>query len=74
LGQPVRRERYQTHETLRWRNAATGASLRVSCSSEQIEVGQSRTLPGAITPLGGVFLVDPALAARRNPRTSAVAI
>jgi hypothetical protein len=66
--QPVRRERYQTHETLQWRNAAPGASLRVSYSSEQIELGQSRTLPGAIMPLGEVVLVDPALAARRDPR------
>jgi hypothetical protein len=35
-GEPMRRLRYQTHETLRWRNAATGASLRVSYPSEEI--------------------------------------
>jgi hypothetical protein len=37
-GQPMRRVRYQTHETLQWRNAATGASLRVSYPSEQVEL------------------------------------
>lgn len=36
--QPMRRMRYQTHETLQWRNAATGASLRVSYPSEQVEL------------------------------------
>ena len=36
--QPMRRVRYQTHETLQWRNAATGASLRVSYPSEQVEL------------------------------------
>jgi hypothetical protein len=35
---PMRRVRYQTHETLQWRNAATGASLRVSYPSEQVEL------------------------------------
>jgi len=34
--QPVRRVRYQTHETLRWRNPETGASLRVSYPSEEV--------------------------------------
>jgi hypothetical protein len=34
--EPMRRLRYQTHETLQWRNAATGASLRVSYPSEEI--------------------------------------
>ena len=34
--QPVRRMRYQTHETLRWRNPETGASLRVSYPSEEV--------------------------------------
>ncbi|MGH8101180.1 MAG: hypothetical protein ACREIW_07775 [Chthoniobacterales bacterium] len=34
--QPVRRVRYQTHETMRWRNPATGASLRVSYPSEEV--------------------------------------
>ena len=33
---PMRRVRYQTHETLQWRNAATGASLRVCYPSEEI--------------------------------------
>ena len=36
--QPMRRVRYQTHETLQWRNPATGASLRVSYPSEQVEL------------------------------------
>lgn len=36
--QPMRRLRYQTHETLQWRNAATGASLRVSYPSEQVDL------------------------------------
>jgi hypothetical protein len=34
--QPVRRLRYHTHETLRWRNPQTGASLRVSYPSEEV--------------------------------------
>ena len=34
--QPLRRFRYQTHETMRWRNPATGASLRVSYPSEEV--------------------------------------
>jgi len=34
--EPMRRVRYQTHETLQWHNAATGASLRVSYPSEEI--------------------------------------
>jgi hypothetical protein len=38
LDQPMRRVRSQTHETLQWRNAATGASLRVSYPSEQVEL------------------------------------
>jgi hypothetical protein len=33
---PMRRVRYQTHETLQWRNLDTGASLRVSYPSEEI--------------------------------------
>jgi hypothetical protein len=33
---PVRRLRYQTHETLHWRNPYTGESLRVSYPSEEI--------------------------------------
>ena len=36
--QPVRRLRFRTHETLRWQNPATGASLRVSYPSEQVEL------------------------------------
>jgi len=36
LGQPVRRFRYQTHETWQWRNPTTGASLRVSYPSEEV--------------------------------------
>ena len=35
-GQPVRRFRYQTHETWQWRNPTTGASLRVSYPSEEV--------------------------------------
>jgi hypothetical protein len=35
-GQPVRRLRYQTHETWQWRNPTTGASLRVSYPSEEV--------------------------------------
>jgi hypothetical protein len=34
--QPVRRVRYQTHETWQWRNPTTGASLRVSYPSEEV--------------------------------------
>jgi len=34
--QPVRRVRYQTHETMQWRNPTTGASLRVSYPSEEV--------------------------------------
>ena len=33
---PVRRVRYQTQQTWRWRNPKTGASLRVSYPSEEI--------------------------------------
>jgi len=33
---PMRRLRYQTHQTWQWRNPATGASLRVSYPSEEI--------------------------------------
>jgi hypothetical protein len=33
---PVRRLRYQKRETLQWRQPATGASLRVSYTSEEI--------------------------------------
>jgi hypothetical protein len=33
---PVRRVRYQTEQTWRWRNPETGASLRVSYPSEEI--------------------------------------
>jgi hypothetical protein len=36
LDQPVRRVRYQTHETMQWRNPTTGASLRVSYPSEEV--------------------------------------
>ena len=35
-GQPLRRVRYQTHETWQWRNPSTGASLRVSYPSEEV--------------------------------------
>jgi hypothetical protein len=35
-GQPLRRIRYQTHETWQWRNPTTGASLRVSYPSEEV--------------------------------------
>jgi hypothetical protein len=34
--QPLRRLRYQKHETMQWRNPATGASLRVSYPSEEV--------------------------------------
>jgi hypothetical protein len=33
---PVRRVRYNTHQTWRWRNPETGASLRVSYPSEEV--------------------------------------
>jgi hypothetical protein len=33
---PIRRVRYQTQQTWRWRNPETGASLRVSYPSEEI--------------------------------------
>ena len=33
---PVRRVRYNTQQTWRWRNPKTGASLRVSYSSEEV--------------------------------------
>ena len=33
---PRRRLRYETRETMRWRNAATGASVRVSYPVEQV--------------------------------------
>jgi hypothetical protein len=36
--QPMRRVRSKTQETLQWRNPSTGASLRVSYPSEQIEL------------------------------------
>jgi len=35
-GQPLRRMRYQTHETWQWRNPTTGASLRVSYPSDEV--------------------------------------
>jgi hypothetical protein len=34
--QPLRRLRYQTHQTWQWRNPVTGASLRVSYPSEEV--------------------------------------
>ena len=37
-GRPMRRLRSQMHETLQWRNPGTGASLRVSYPSEEIEL------------------------------------
>jgi hypothetical protein len=36
--QPMRRLRSQMHNTLQWRNAGTGASLRVSYPSEEVEL------------------------------------
>jgi hypothetical protein len=36
--QPLRRVRSRTRETLQWRNPGTGASLRVSYPTEQIEL------------------------------------
>ncbi len=35
-GAPRRRLRYETRETMRWQNAATGASVRVSYPVEQV--------------------------------------
>ena len=35
---PVRRVRSVTHESLQWRNPATGASLRVSYPTERVEL------------------------------------
>jgi hypothetical protein len=35
-GQPLRRLRYQTHQTWQFRNPTTGASLRVSYPSEEV--------------------------------------
>ncbi len=37
-GEPMRRVRSHLHETLQWRNAATGSSLRVSYPSEEVEL------------------------------------
>ena len=37
-GEPVRRVRSRMRETLQWQNPATGASLRVSYPSEQVEL------------------------------------
>ncbi len=34
--QPLRRLRYQMHQTWQWRNPTTGASLRVSYPSEEV--------------------------------------
>ena len=34
--QPLRQLRYQKHETMQWRNPATGASLRVSYPTEEV--------------------------------------
>ncbi len=36
--QPVRRLRWRSHETLKWKNPETGASLRVSYPTEEIEL------------------------------------
>jgi hypothetical protein len=36
LSRPLRRLRYQTHQTWQWRNPTTGASLRVSYPSEEV--------------------------------------
>ena len=36
--EPVRRVRSRTHETLQWRNPATGASLQVSYPAEHVEL------------------------------------
>lgn len=35
---PLRKVRSVTHETLQWRNAATGASLRVSYPTERVDL------------------------------------
>lgn len=35
--QPVRRVRSQSHETMQWRDPSTGASLRVSYPTEELE-------------------------------------
>ena len=35
-GQPLRRVRYDTRDTMQWRNPQTGASLRVSYPAEQV--------------------------------------
>jgi len=37
-GQPMRRVRSQTRETLQWRNPTTGASLRISYPSEEVSL------------------------------------
>jgi len=37
-GQPMRRVRSHTSETLRWRNPTTGASLRISYPSEEVSL------------------------------------
>jgi hypothetical protein len=36
LNRPLRRLRYQTHQTCQWRNPTTGASIRVSYPSEEV--------------------------------------
>jgi hypothetical protein len=36
--QPVRRVRSRSRETLQWRDASTGASLRVSYPTEEVEL------------------------------------
>ncbi|HEY0370188.1 MAG TPA: hypothetical protein VGC85_11370 [Chthoniobacterales bacterium] len=35
---PVRRVRSRSHETLQWKNPETGASLRVSYPTEEVEL------------------------------------
>jgi hypothetical protein len=35
---PVRKVRSMTHETLQWRNPATGASLRISYPTERLDL------------------------------------
>ncbi len=42
-GQPMRRVRSHTRETLQWRNPSTGASLRISYPSEKV----------SLTPISG---------------------
>ena len=42
-GQPMRRVRSHTRETLQWRNSKTGASLRISYPSEEV----------SLTPISG---------------------